>query len=425
MVREEGRKEGRKEGSFFLSDRNVSESLHNLVFTYRIFFFLHHHRCGHCKKMAPVLDKLAPVLKGKMAIAKVDCTVHKSLCKEYKVRGYPTMKYSMDGTVEDYPGGRDEDSILAFAKKMSAPSVTTVASYEEAMEFAKTQTEDGVTFLGSDPSAGEDLKTSELYRVFSKVARKKQASAYFLWLAPKDGQTNAGFVNRIEEGVKPREWDKKEMASEALSAWIQEHNVPLVATLGPNNFYKIARNGRPLAVSVVDFENDKQVEAVKTHMLDYILQTGFAESDKYYYGIIDGKKWARFLEQFRVDPEHIPQILVMDVPTKKFYQNETFNNMFEFMDAIEDGTLVEATASSPDAKGMMAKMERMFLSNFPYSLIVLLLFVFGIVFLLVPGIDDLRPKYIPDDADDGVLDEPPEDGAAADAADPDESKKDK
>jgi hypothetical protein len=32
------------------------------------------------------------------------------------------MKISFDGEIQEYPGSCDEDSILAFAKKMSAPS---------------------------------------------------------------------------------------------------------------------------------------------------------------------------------------------------------------------------------------------------------------------------------------------------------------
>ena len=85
--------------------------------------------------MAPVLDKVAPTVP--MAIGKIDCTVHKKLCGNYKVRGYPTLKYSVDGTVYDYPGGRDEAALTAFATKMSQPAVQVVSSYDEAFEFAQ------------------------------------------------------------------------------------------------------------------------------------------------------------------------------------------------------------------------------------------------------------------------------------------------
>lgn len=69
-------------------------------------------RCGHCKQLAPVLDKVAPHLAGKMSIGKVDCTTEKALCKRFGVKGYPTMKYHRDGDFQDYPLGRDADAIM-------------------------------------------------------------------------------------------------------------------------------------------------------------------------------------------------------------------------------------------------------------------------------------------------------------------------
>jgi protein disulfide-isomerase-like protein len=68
--------------------------------------------CGHCKKLEPVLNKVAPHLAGKMAIGKVDCTTEKKLCKRFDVRGYPTLKYYRDTEFHDYPSGRDADSIM-------------------------------------------------------------------------------------------------------------------------------------------------------------------------------------------------------------------------------------------------------------------------------------------------------------------------
>jgi hypothetical protein len=36
--------------------------------------------------MAPILDRIAPKMKGKMAIGKIDCTAgEKKICDQYKV----------------------------------------------------------------------------------------------------------------------------------------------------------------------------------------------------------------------------------------------------------------------------------------------------------------------------------------------------
>jgi hypothetical protein len=370
--------------------------------------------------MAPMLDKIAPMLEGQMAIGKIDCTIHKSLCSEFSVRGYPTLKYAFDGEVFDYPGSRDEQSLITFAKRMSAPAVSKVSSYEDAMDFLALQTEEGVAFLGYDSGSTEEAPSS-LYQVFSQVARKKQASAYFLWLDQPEGGGQPFFIKRIESNVKVRMYEETgELTTEGLTKWVQEHNVPLIATLGPHNFQRIGNSGRPLVMSVLDTENEDQVKATRAHMADYISNTEEAKADQYYYGIIDGKKWAKFLDQFRVVPEEIPQMIILNVPTKMFWQNSTYSNMFEFMKAVEDEVIMSDHSSPSGKKGSLAKFENIFMKYFPYSLGVLLLLVVGIVICLVPSSEGLRPPFNRRDDDEPLEDD---DGGGKD--EPDESKKDK
>ena len=49
--------------------------------------------CGHCKKLAPTWQDLHGEVMEEANIAKVDCTSEKGkpLCKEYGVKGYPTL----------------------------------------------------------------------------------------------------------------------------------------------------------------------------------------------------------------------------------------------------------------------------------------------------------------------------------------------
>jgi protein disulfide-isomerase A6 len=68
--------------------------------------------------MAPAWNQLADefAASSSVLIADVDCTADgDSLCEKYEVRGYPTIKYFVDGDTEgqDYQGGRDFDSLKA------------------------------------------------------------------------------------------------------------------------------------------------------------------------------------------------------------------------------------------------------------------------------------------------------------------------
>ena len=355
-----------------------------------------------------------------MAIGKIDCTVHKSLCSEYKVRGYPTLKFSLDGAVHDYPGNRDEDSIISFAKRMSAPALAHISSMEQAVEFAKTQTEEGVVFVGYDPN-GSDFDN---YAIVSQVARKKQASAYFLWLEAQEGGSETSFVQRIEPNISPKAY-AGELNVDNLISFVQTENVPTVAMLGPSNFHRIGKNGRPLVISVLsDIQDDSKVQASKQTMIDHIQSS--TQRDKYYFGLMDGSKWYKFLEQFNVKQEDNPQTIILNVPTKEFWQNATYTALSEFMKAVDDGSLPSqyASRSGSGASGILGGLERVFIDYFPYSLGVLLLLVFGLVFLLVPSEEDLRPRYHPED----ILDEGDDDGDApeqTEGEDNGETKKDR
>lgn len=66
--------------------------------------------------MKPDWDKLSDEYKEStsVVVADVDCTKHEDICSEQGVEGYPTIKYWLDGTPEDYNGGRDFSALKKF-----------------------------------------------------------------------------------------------------------------------------------------------------------------------------------------------------------------------------------------------------------------------------------------------------------------------
>jgi len=73
--------------------------------------------------MTPAWTQLADdyAASSSVLIADADCTADaKELCEKFEVRGYPTIKYFVDGDMtegEDYSGGRDYDSLKKFVEE--------------------------------------------------------------------------------------------------------------------------------------------------------------------------------------------------------------------------------------------------------------------------------------------------------------------
>ena len=73
--------------------------------------------CGHCKKAKPEYMAAADHFKDdkKTVLAAVDCTRHKSVCDQFEVSGYPTLKYFNFGKkAAKYNGPRNEDGFVSF-----------------------------------------------------------------------------------------------------------------------------------------------------------------------------------------------------------------------------------------------------------------------------------------------------------------------
>lgn len=79
--------------------------------------------CGHCKRLIPAWDELGSTYatSSSVVVGVVDCTADdsKDLCERYEVRGYPSLKYFVDGDKagQDYKGGREVPDFDKFIKE--------------------------------------------------------------------------------------------------------------------------------------------------------------------------------------------------------------------------------------------------------------------------------------------------------------------
>lgn len=73
-----------------------------------------------------------------MRLAKVDATVESSLAEKFKIRGYPTIKFFVNGEGIEYGGGRTAEEIVNWLKKKSGPPATTLTSSADVTKLKES-----------------------------------------------------------------------------------------------------------------------------------------------------------------------------------------------------------------------------------------------------------------------------------------------
>jgi len=133
--------------------------------------------------MKPAWDQLAgEFADSKTAIiVDVDCTKDdsKDLCSKYGVRGYPTIKYFTEGTDpmgDKYEGGRDYDSMKAFADENLGPSCS-YNSLDLCSDEQKAEIETVAAMSQEDRTAKIeelDAKSADAEKTFKAAVEKLQ-----------------------------------------------------------------------------------------------------------------------------------------------------------------------------------------------------------------------------------------------------------
>eukprot|EP00612_Vaucheria_litorea_P007495 CAMPEP_0171471622 /NCGR_PEP_ID=MMETSP0946-20130122/812_1 /TAXON_ID=109269 /ORGANISM="Vaucheria litorea, Strain CCMP2940" /LENGTH=479 /DNA_ID=CAMNT_0012001143 /DNA_START=9 /DNA_END=1448 /DNA_ORIENTATION=+ len=195
--------------------------------------------CGHCKTLAPEYSKAATTLAGldtPISIAKVDATAETKSAADYGVRGYPTLKWFVNGEDTEYTGGRTADSIVSWIKKKTGPPCKRLEDNDGLDSFKEGADVVVVAFLDSD---------STDFATFEKVARGVedvefgQASSD---VAKAAGEAAGSIVlfKKFDEG---KAVFSGEVTDEAVKEFIQGNSVPLVSTFSQETAPKIFGSG--------------------------------------------------------------------------------------------------------------------------------------------------------------------------------------
>ncbi|TYH83015.1 hypothetical protein ES332_D02G102400v1 [Gossypium tomentosum] len=95
--------------------------------------------CRHSQNLAPEYEKAASVLSNHhppIILAKFDADdeANKYLAKQYRIRGYPTVKIFRNGgqLIQEYRDSRRADYIVEYLKEQISPASVEIKSAEDA-----------------------------------------------------------------------------------------------------------------------------------------------------------------------------------------------------------------------------------------------------------------------------------------------------
>lgn len=129
--------------------------------------------------MKPDWDALAQEYEGSQdkLIADVDCTGSgESLCSVHGIEGFPTLKWGDPSSLHDYEGGRDFDSLKAFAEEHLKPQCSP--SNMELCDAAKRKEIE--KYMAMDPArlqldiAEREAKLSQVDKDFEEFIQGLQ-----------------------------------------------------------------------------------------------------------------------------------------------------------------------------------------------------------------------------------------------------------
>jgi protein disulfide-isomerase len=125
----------------------TAESFQNLVTMSQEPWFIKFYApwCGHCKAMAPNWVQLAKEMEGKLHIGEVNCDVETRLCKDVRLRGYPTILFFRGGERVEYDGLRGLGDFVTYANK--AIDIGDGVKDVDAAEFKELEEKEEVIFV--------------------------------------------------------------------------------------------------------------------------------------------------------------------------------------------------------------------------------------------------------------------------------------
>ena len=207
--------------------------------------------CTHCQALAPTWAQMAKENAGKLNIGEVNCDAEPRLCKDARVKAYPTIYFFRGGERVEYDGLRGLGDLLGFTKK----ALDSDVKYVNASGFKEMEETEEVIFVfffdhgtTSEDFAALDRLTLSLIghakivkTDSAQLAQRFRISTWPRLMVSRDGRASF-FTPLAPKDVR----DFRQVLTWMQSVWL-----PVVPELSASNAQEIL-NGRLVVLGILD-----------------------------------------------------------------------------------------------------------------------------------------------------------------------------
>ncbi|XP_042031536.1 protein disulfide isomerase-like 5-2 [Salvia splendens] len=360
-----------------LTDSNFDAAISNFDYVFVDFYAPW---CGHCKRLAPELDKAARVLAGlkpPVVVAKVDADKYRKLGSKHDVDGYPTLKVFIHGVPTEYFGPRKADLLVQHLTKFVAPDVTSLNSDSAIRDFIKEAGTNFPIFIGFG------LNESSI----SEIAIKYKKKAWFS-VAKDFSEDIMSFYDFDKEpalvAIHPAYNEKSISYGPFEEGFVEEYvkqsMIPLILPINQDSLKSLRDDDRKVVLTILENEvDDKSKEVIK------VLKAAASANRDLVFGYVGLKQWGDFVESFEVYKKTpLPKMVVWDgdeeyytvVGSESLDDTNLGNQVSKFLEGYREGSVIQKSINGPSLAGFIK-------SQIGVRLFLMILFVILVVVLIL------------------------------------------
>ncbi|XP_060216663.1 protein disulfide-isomerase 5-2 [Lycium barbarum] len=316
--------------------------------------------CGHCKRLAPQLDKAASILadlKQPISIAKIDADKYKRVGSKYGIDGYPTLKIFMHGVPTDYYGPRKADLLVRFLKKFVAPDVAILNSDSAISEFVE---EAGTSFpvfigFGLNESAISPFAIKYKKRAWFSVAKDFSDKTMEFYDFDKVPALVARHPNYDEQSIFYGPYEES-----FIEDYIKQSLLPSALPITEETLRLLKDDERKIILTILEDETDDRSKG-----LVKLLKAAASANREFVFVFVGFKQWQGFAESFEVSKQtKLPKMVVWDgdeeyfsvVGSDSIEDEDQGSQITRFIQGYKDGNVIQKRISSGSFMGFVNSM---------------------------------------------------------------------